>query len=71
VRRNAKGLNSLMGEIDDLISQVGRANPLIAARMIAAGALAREESRGGHFRDDFPNQKQSARSSYLTYDMLD
>jgi len=30
------------------------ANMLVAARMIAAGALARTESRGGHFRSDYP-----------------
>lgn len=71
VRRNAKDLNTLIALIDGLIDQVGRANPLIASRMIAAGALAREESRGGHFRDDYPNMSEPARSSYLTYDMLD
>ena len=27
---------------------------LTAARIIAAGALARTESRGGHYRADFP-----------------
>ena len=71
VRRNTKGLNQLIGLIEGLIDEVGRANPLIAARMIASAALAREESRGGHFREDFPKQSRKARSSYLTYDMLD
>jgi len=54
VRRNAKSLNELINYLDDLIGQVGRANPLIASKVIATAALAREESRGGHFRDDFP-----------------
>lgn len=71
VRRDAGNLNRLLMQIDDLIDQVGRANPLIAARLIAASALAREESRGGHFRDDFPDANPSAVSSYITYDMLD
>ena len=71
VRRQAKGLNKLIARIDDLIEQVGRANPLIAARMISASALAREESRGGHFRKDFPEMAGKAVSSYITYDMLD
>jgi L-aspartate oxidase len=31
-------------------------NMLAAARMIAASALARTESRGGHYRSDFPNE---------------
>jgi L-aspartate oxidase len=71
VRRNAEGLNTLLSVIENLIEQVGPANPLIAARMIAASALAREESRGGHFRDDFPKTKRKAHSAYMRYDMLD
>lgn len=71
VRRSAAKLNQLLALIDELIDQVGRANPLIASRLIAAGALAREESRGGHYRDDFPNPKPRAVSSYMTYDMLE
>lgn len=70
VRRNANDLNELISYIDELISQVGRANPLVTSRIIAAAALAREESRGGHFRDDFPEMKEPARSSFLTYDYL-
>ena len=71
VRRSAKKLNNLLAHIDCLIEQVGRANPLIASKMIAASALAREESRGGHYRDDFTTMKHKAVSSYITYDMLD
>ncbi|MCF6274365.1 MAG: L-aspartate oxidase [Robiginitomaculum sp.] len=70
VRRNAGGLNILLNTIADLTDQVGEANPLIAARLIAAGALAREESRGGHYRDDFPAEANPPRSSYITYDQL-
>jgi L-aspartate oxidase len=70
VRRSAKKLNSLLAHIDVLIEQVGRANPLIASKMIAASALAREESRGGHYRDDFTEMKDKAVSSYITFDML-
>lgn len=71
VRRNAGGLNKVINLIDDLTDQVGQANPLIAAKMIAAGALSREESRGGHFRTDFPDESAVAQSSYLTLDMLE
>ena len=31
-------------------------NLLTVARLIAAAALRREESRGGHFREDFPTR---------------
>ena len=71
VRRNIDGLNQLMGQINDLIDTVGRANPLIASRMIVGSAIAREESRGGHFRDDHPDAADKAVSSYISYDMLD
>ncbi len=71
VRRNARKLNELIGIIDSLIDKVGRANPLIASRIIASAALAREESRGGHYREDFPKESDKAVSSYLTYDRLD
>ena len=71
VRRDARKLNELLDLIDGLIDRVGRANPLVASRVIAAAALAREESRGGHFREDFPQEAERAISSYLTYDRLD
>lgn len=71
VQRTAAGLNQLIDIIDSLIGRVGRANPLIAGHMIAAAALAREESRGGHFRADFPKAKKKSRSSSLTYDRLE
>lgn len=70
VRRNAKDLNTLIDLINTMIDRIGRANPLIASKMIASAALAREESRGGHFRDDYPHAKSEAISSYLSYDMI-
>jgi L-aspartate oxidase len=33
-----------------------RFNLLTVARLIACAALRREESRGGHFREDFPER---------------
>lgn len=72
VLRNAQGLNRMLDKIDELMTRVGgQANPLVAARFIAAGALAREESRGGHYRTDFPKAKNPPRSSFITLDMLD
>jgi len=42
-------------------------NALTAARMIAAGALARTESRGGHFRSDYPDHDPAWRHrTYMT-----
>jgi L-aspartate oxidase len=54
VMRDRQGLGRLIGLINGLEESYGRAPPLVAARLIAACALAREESRGGHYRSDFP-----------------
>ena len=54
VIRDAAGLTRLLDQIEALESAHGPCPPLIAARLIVAAALTREESRGGHFRADFP-----------------
>jgi L-aspartate oxidase len=67
VVREKAGLTKAQTRIDDLMKQHGRANALIAARLIVAASLAREESRGGHYRSDFPNAKTPART-FITLD---
>jgi L-aspartate oxidase len=62
VVRDAAGLNRLLTEIDALEAAHGRAPALIAARLVATCALARAESRGGHFRADAPEPKTPART---------
>ncbi|MEE2567460.1 L-aspartate oxidase [Hyphobacterium marinum] len=54
VERDEAGLRQLIAIIDDLAVRHGEASELVAARLIARGALSRRESRGGHFRRDFP-----------------
>ncbi|MGQ3040251.1 MAG: L-aspartate oxidase [Brevundimonas sp.] len=54
VIRDAAGLSQALELIDRLEREAPAAPALIAARLIAASALAREESRGGHYRADFP-----------------
>lgn len=67
VRRNARGLKTALGTI----ARLEQANPApgflnmtATATLIAAAALQRQESRGGHFRDDFPepDPTQAART---------
>ena len=44
----------------------GPCPPLVAAGLVAAAALGRKESRGGHFRADFPVMASPARRTFTT-----
>ena len=41
-------------------------NMLAAAKLVAAGALIRQESRGGHWRSDFPLTAATGARSFFT-----
>ncbi len=62
VERSATGLKAALAELDDDEARVGRANGLIVMRLMLGGALAREESRGAHYRSDFPHGSAPRRS---------
>lgn len=64
VVRDAKGLGTLLEKIDTLQSTHGPARALIASHLIANAALQREESRGGHYRSDFPNTRETAARTF-------
>jgi L-aspartate oxidase len=65
VVRDDAGLTRLTALIEALEAAHGRSAPLVAARFVAAGALARRESRGGHFRSDF-TESEPPRRSFVT-----
>jgi L-aspartate oxidase len=58
LRRHGPGLRTAAESLEALADtgpfDPETANMLFAARAITAAALARQESRGGHFREDFP-----------------
>jgi L-aspartate oxidase len=54
VVRDAAGLGEALAVIARLEAEAPGALPLAAARLIAEAALGRAESRGGHFRADYP-----------------
>jgi len=65
VVRDETGLSTLLSSIDTLEEQHGSARAMVAARLIASSALARQESRGGHFRFDFPETLPDATRQFV------
>jgi L-aspartate oxidase len=70
VVRSADGLMRLLEEIDGLEALHGRTASLAAARLVAACALARAESRGGHFRADAPTAEPHPRRTFVRWSDL-
>src|SRR5690606_11334622 len=62
VVRDAAGLTRLIEGIDALEARHGRSPALVAARLVAACALERRESRGAHFRADATEQLEPKRT---------
>ncbi|MGH6762818.1 MAG: L-aspartate oxidase [Phyllobacterium sp.] len=52
-----RGLKTIL-DLENTNSTPAFANVLATAKLIAVSALAREESRGGHFRTDFPESRK-------------
>ncbi|QCI67587.1 L-aspartate oxidase [Phreatobacter stygius] len=69
VLRDRQSLEAAIRALLPLASSSGPAgDPASVGLMIAVAALAREESRGGHYRTDFPQAHAIARRSMLTLD---
>ena len=70
VIRTAGGLQRTLTEISEIeAAQPGNdslLNMTATARLIVTAALLREESRGAHFRDDFPQADGTGQRSFLT-----
>jgi L-aspartate oxidase len=63
VQRSAKGLKAALAELNQMSAAAAHdgvlSNMLLAARFITAAALQRKESRGAHYRIDYPNTEPS------------
>ena len=70
VVRSAESLVTALDFIERLSAEAATSSPLAnmaeAARFMTICALAREESRGGHYRSDFPDLADEARRSFIT-----
>lgn len=60
VVRDRAGLTRVLDRLDALDAASPAASETLAARLVVSAALAREESRGGHFRRDFPDRLEPA-----------
>ena len=70
VVRDHAGLSGLLDQIGELEDRHGAAPPLVAARLLAQAALDRRESRGGHWRADFPETSRVAERTFITLNGL-
>jgi fumarate reductase flavoprotein subunit len=78
IARDAAGLNHAAGALDEIEARLNAAgvdakswhdwldlrNLALVSQAIRAAALSREDSRGAHFRSDFPTMREVERSRY-------
>jgi L-aspartate oxidase len=72
LERNGEGLKSALAAIEQ-VERVSGGEPALlnmtaTAKLVAAGALSRKESRGAHYRRDFPRRGPMAVRTFLTLD---
>lgn len=72
IDRDAKGLREGLAELADIETRLPEGateelNMVETGRLIATGALHRKESRGGHFRSDFPHTVRKWRGRHIEF----
>jgi L-aspartate oxidase len=69
IERDRKGLISALSVIERIAANVALASPLgnmaEAARYVVVAALKREESRGSHYRTDYPETADNTRRGFF------
>jgi L-aspartate oxidase len=79
IERDAEKLNAMLKWIDDIERKLGSQqrdtkllefrNMLSNGKMIATAALLREESRGGHYRSDFPETRKEWSTKHIVFNI--
>ncbi len=72
IDRSAEGLQTCLEDLISIESRLPQGateelNLVQSARLIAQSALMRKESRGGHFRSDFPKPKRSWAAKHIEW----
>ncbi|MDQ6611428.1 MAG: FAD-binding protein, partial [Gemmatimonadota bacterium] len=72
IARTAPGLRKCIAQLDEIaprlpIGATEERNLLETARLVAEAALLRKESRGGHFRSDFPKSRRKWQGRHITW----
>jgi L-aspartate oxidase len=70
--RTGRELTTAAARLLPLATRAGpQADPALVALMVVVAAMGRRESRGAHFRSDFPNQSAARRSRLTASQALD
>jgi aspartate oxidase len=72
IDRSAKGLRKGLAQLEEITRRLSpgateELNLAASARLITEAALMRTESRGGHFRHDFPREKRKWRGKHIEW----
>ena len=72
ISRTARGLRTCIARLDQIEDRLPEGateerNMVQTARLIAEGALLRKESRGGHYRSDFPRARSAWRGRHIEW----
>src|SRR5690606_19599891 len=70
VVRDAKGLTTVLELIDKMLKRYPRALMAVSARLVAQCALQRTESRGSHYRTDYPDTLPDAKRTFVRWSDL-
>jgi L-aspartate oxidase len=70
IARTAKGLRTALGALSEIeerlpIGATEEQNLVQTATLVVEAALERKESRGGHYRSDFPKPQRSWQGRHI------